>query len=197
MPPETNKARAALMNRVNDIPIHQWTGTERDSDMRDFMYALIEGRFDTRLTGTEMEMTPVKWPQGGPECTLEYHCDTTAGKLDSSIYDLIVFFTASPDSVHDIVVVRIAQSVLYIQLKITVGSQGDKCFQGLSLAGDAIFSTGDHVFGRPYLCRAFTDEMKAYLLENTRLINNTTMIKVIQLMTTDDPLHESHDLMLI
>ena len=197
MPPENNKARTALMNRVNDIPIHQWTGFERDSDMHDFMYALIDGRFDARIMGTEWEMTPVKWPQGGQDCTVEYHIDSTAGEPDTSLYDLIVFFTASPDSVHDIVVVRIAQSMFCVQLKITVGSQGERRFQGLSLAGASICSTGDHEFGRPYLCSVFADEMKAYLMENTQLINDTTMIKVIQPGATDEPLQESHDLMLL
>ena len=38
-------------------------------------------------------------------------------------------------------------------------------------------------------------EMKAYLMENTQLIHNTTMIKLIQPGATDDLLHESRDLM--
>ena len=84
MPSASNAARTALLNRATDIPIQQWTGVENHSDMSNFMYDLIAGRFDAvGLTGPEFEMTPIQWPQGGQDCTLDYNSESTYG-LDAA-----------------------------------------------------------------------------------------------------------------
>jgi len=196
MPPATNERRRAFVAMANAIPIHQWTGLDEDGDMFDFMTDLINGSFDGGgLTGPEFDMTPVEWPQGGPGCTLEYNSDSTAG-LDAGQESTIVFFTAGPNSVHDIVIVRFARTTFCVQLKITVGVSGERLFEGLSLAGDAIFSIRVP-FGRPFLCFAFAAAVKNHLLEHTQRLNNSTKIVVLPPGAIDFPVDQFYDLMLL
>ena len=198
MPPETNSARTALVTRANDIPIHQWTGVQQQSDMFDFMNGLIEGKFDAGgLTGPAFEMTPIQWPEGGQGCTLDYNSDSTFGLDEVSEKYTIVFFTASPNWVHDIVLVRSAMTMLCIQLKITVGLQGERIFEGLSLAGDSIFSIPVHSVGSPYLCFAFVKEVKTHLLQHTQRISNSTKIVVLPQGAIDRPVDNFFDLMFL
>ena len=197
MPPETNEARRAFVARANDIPIHQWTGVANGSDMFQFMNLLHEGSFDDGgITGPEYAMTPVAWPQGGPDCTLDYDSDSTAG-LDQTQENTVVFFTASPNSVHDIVIVRYAKSTLCVQLQTTVDElHGERVLEALTLAGSSIFSIRVPL-GHPYLCFAFAAAIKTDLLEHTQRISNSTKIVVLPPGASNVPVDAFKDLMLL
>ena len=200
MADETEDARRALVARVNDIPIHAWTGLDEDSDMYDFMTDLTDGCFDIGgITGPEFEMTPVKWPQGGTGYTLDYNSDSATG-IDTPQENTTVFFTAGSDvlpKVHELVIVRYALTTLVVQLKITVGLNGERFFEGLSLAGDAIYSIPVVSLGRPYLCFAFVAAVKDHLLAHTQRINNSTKIVVLPPGAHDGVVEDFSDLMLL
>jgi len=211
MPPVNNEARTAFLARVKDIHIHHWTGLDQDSDMYEFMCDLVEqldGGYefmcDNRgLVGPRYHMRTVRvngmveWPQGGPGCMLQFDCDAVDDDDTSTNQEntsRIAFFTAGPNSVHDIVIVRFAKTTLCVQLKIAGNEQGERLFEGLSLAGDDIFSISIES-GQPYLCFAFAAQVKTHLLKHTQCISNSTKIVVLPLGEIERPIDHFSDLM--
>ena len=98
---------------------------------------------------------------------------------------------------HDIVLVRMGKTTLCIQLQIIVGLQGERLFEALSVAGDAIFSITVPSMGSPYSCFAFAQQVKIHLLQHTHRISNSTKIVVLPPEANDTPIDQSADLMLL